>query len=337
MKRISKAFGLLLITILTVFVSCDDFMDVHKKYVEDGEQFYAPKPDSIIFSSGNGRVQFICMLRNSPNVRKVNVYWNNKQNSLIIPVTPSSGLDTISTFIDLPEGAYTFTVSATDIYGHRSLDITGFASSYGASFASTLATRYINNMDITGSGAKIYWMNPTDELIRNEVRYRTKDGEIVEKTALPGESTTDCPNAEKTPYFCEYRSVFKIEQSVDLFYGEWVQSSFPATSVFLTGNASSVGFNLSTMIEKPFDETNPGVYVWELPLTSIGGELKFLTLHDWNGTTFRPMVANGSINDPEMQVYTGGADLKWKVQPGEDGNYRITLNVNTMTILFEKL
>lgn len=50
MKRI---YGIVAFVVSVLsFVSCDDFMDVHKEYIEDGEIIYAPKPDTIGFIAG---------------------------------------------------------------------------------------------------------------------------------------------------------------------------------------------------------------------------------------------------------------------------------------------
>jgi hypothetical protein len=67
------------------------------------------------------------------------------------------------------------------------------------------------------------------------------------------------------------------------------------------------------------------------------GEFKFLTEYSWGSYTLRPMEADGSINDTGMQGYKDGEDLKWKVKDEEEGNYRITLDINNMTIKFEKI
>ena len=71
MKRI---YGIVAFVVSVLsFVSCDDFMDVHKEYIEDGEIIYAPKPDSIAFIAGKERILFFCRTYNSPNVKSVNL------------------------------------------------------------------------------------------------------------------------------------------------------------------------------------------------------------------------------------------------------------------------
>ncbi|MDR1864556.1 MAG: SusF/SusE family outer membrane protein [Bacteroidales bacterium] len=106
--------------------------------------------------------------------------------------------------------------------------------------------------------------------------------------------------------------------------------------VYLIGDATEAGWNFT--LELFWNEDILG-YVYEGPLTSAGeGELKIHTDTGWGGC-FRPMEASGSIAGTAVQyTYTQSekGDLKWKVLAGEDGNYRITLNVDEMKIYFEK-
>ena len=93
MKRI---YGIVAFVVSVLsFVSCDDFMDVHKEYIEDGEIIYAPKPDTIGFIAGKNRILFNCRTYNTPNVRSIDVYWNDGLDSLIVPVELKTGYDSI--------------------------------------------------------------------------------------------------------------------------------------------------------------------------------------------------------------------------------------------------
>ena len=106
MKRIYSLA--ILATFILSFTSCEDFMDMHKEYIKGGEIIYAPKPDSVYFIAGKGRVLFNCRTYNAPNVRSIDVYWNDGLDSLIISVI----LD------NLEEKSYTFKIQATDNFGH---------------------------------------------------------------------------------------------------------------------------------------------------------------------------------------------------------------------------
>jgi hypothetical protein len=105
--------------------------------------------------------------------------------------------------------------------------------------------------------------------------------------------------------------------------------------IYFIGSATVAGWDFSLSVQ--WDDSNPGVYVYEGPL--FEGEMKLHTDTNWGGC-FRPMVANGSISSTEVQ-YTyyesERGDLKWVVTSEEAGDYRVTLDVSEMKIYFEKL
>lgn len=204
------------------FSSCEDFMDIHKKYIEGGEIIYAPKPDTLFFVAGKERIQFNCHTYNAPNVKSVDVYWNDGLDSLIIPVTLGSGYDSISVILDnMQEKSYTFTVRTTDNFGHKSLYLTNFGASYGASYQATLNDRRIKNVSLSDKGGTINWYSAPEGLVRNEIRYIRKDG-IQAIVSMDSEAyTTFCPDA-KTGTSFEYRSLYiPEEQAIDTFATVW--------------------------------------------------------------------------------------------------------------------
>ncbi|MDR0699812.1 MAG: DUF4998 domain-containing protein, partial [Tannerella sp.] len=136
------------IMIAGALFSCDDMMSVHQEYLEGGEKIYAPKVDSLVFYNGKDRIQLWFWLLEAPNVRSVDIFWNAYADSLIIPVTPSAGLDSMAVYIPLKdERAYTFYVRTTDIFGNHSLSEMGSATSYGAIYLSALTNRGVKSAE----------------------------------------------------------------------------------------------------------------------------------------------------------------------------------------------
>jgi hypothetical protein len=285
------------------------------------------------------------MLYKSPNVRTVELswVWNGEKKTEVIPVTPGNEEYYVTSTIlsDMDEGSYTFAVKAIDIHGNSSLEVTGFANSYDSIvFKSTLSNRYANGIgNHNGKGMTINWANAPASIEWTEIRYKTMDNKEETLILSPDQSSILCPGGKLTDRF-EYRSVYLPEENaLDTVYKEWIVSEeYPRTSLWLSGNGTPAEWDANRQIEMPFDESNPWVYTCEVDLDSNGGEIKILTAKgDWNGNTFRPLVANGSISETTMQVYPGGTDLKWKVVGGEDGRYKITLDLNKMEAHFEKL
>ena len=139
MKTTYKFFLIIIFSLF--FYSCEDFMDIHKQYIEDGEIIYAPKPDSIAFIGGHNRILFRCWMYNGINVKTINVSWNDGMDSLSIPVTFKTEMDSLEIMLsDMPEKSYTFHTHSVDNFGHHSLIVTNFGSSYGDIYISVSYT-----------------------------------------------------------------------------------------------------------------------------------------------------------------------------------------------------
>lgn len=233
MKRIYSLF--IFILGISALSSCDDFMDVHKEYIEDGEIIYAPKPDTISFVAGKERILFHCRTYNAPNVKSVDVYWNGGLDSLIIPVSLGSDYDSLDVVLNnMQERSYTFNVHMRDHFGHKSLSVTNFGSSYGASYQSTLNDRRIKGIFLFDTGGVIDWYSSMEGLVRNEIRYTRKDG--TEALAwLPAEKySVTCPDIQPGSTF-EYRSLYiPEEEAIDTFATAWktYEEAFPSEYKF---------------------------------------------------------------------------------------------------------
>ena len=229
MKRI---YGLaaFIISILSI-TSCDDFMDIHKEYIEGGEIIYAPKPDSVSFIAGKGRILFNCRTYNAPNIRSIDVFWNDGLDSLIIPVELKTGYDSISVILDdMEEKSYTFNIQTTDNFGHKSLFLTYFGTSYGETFHSTLNDRRIKSVSLSDKEGIIEWYSALNGLMRNEIRYRKNDGSQAVVKMLSADHQVALPDAKAGSSF-EYRSLYLPEEEcIDTFATAWkeYETPFPA-------------------------------------------------------------------------------------------------------------
>ncbi|GHT64533.1 hypothetical protein AGMMS50239_22430 [Bacteroidia bacterium] len=229
------------------FISCDNVMDIHKQYVEDGETVYAPRVDSMVFKAGEGRVLFQCWLVNSPNVKTVNVYWNDGLNKHSITV-PSSTSDTVlvEDFIpDMGEQSYTFDVRTVDAYGHQSLKTTASGASYGVLFRSTLNQRRINGISINEvlSQIQIPWGVAVENLVRSEIRYKTVGNETKIVRVNPTESLTSITDATDGSPF-EYRSSFLPEpDAIDTFSLDWERMTIDPVVFFNQTSWEVIGWS----------------------------------------------------------------------------------------------
>lgn len=237
MKRIYEIVAL--VAFVWVFSSCEDFMSIHKEYIEGGEIIYAPKPDSINFIAGKGRISFYCRTYNAPNVRSVDVYWNDGLDSLIIPVEMKTGYDSISVILDnMQEKSYTFNVRTTDHFGHKSLYLTDFGTSYDEVYQSRLSDRRIKAISLSDKGGKVNWYFAPGSLVRSEIQYTKNDDS---QSVVATSSKTDeilLPDI-KAGSTIKYRSLFIPEaEAIDTFATAWktYETPFPEEYKYDTGS-----------------------------------------------------------------------------------------------------
>ena len=226
MKKI-YSLSIFIISVLS-FISCEDLMDIHEKYIEGGEIIYAPKPDTVSFIAGKERILFNCRTYNAPNVRSIDVYWNDGRDSLIIPVELNTGYDSISVILDnMEEKSYTFNIQTTDNFGHKSLFVTDFGTSYGATYLSTLNDRRIKAVSLSDKEGVIEWHASLNGLVKNEIRYTQNNGSqtIVE---LPSKYFSVKVSNVKPGSSFEYRSLYiPEEEAIDTFATAWKKHEVP--------------------------------------------------------------------------------------------------------------
>ncbi len=228
-NHMKKIYGLIVLIVSVLsFSSCEDFMDVHKEYIEGGEIVYAPKPDTLSFIAGKERILFNCRTYNAPNVRSIDVYWNEGLDSLIIPVSLKTGYDSISVMLDnMEEKSYTFNVRTTDNFGYKSLFLTDFGTSYGTLYQSRIVNRRVKGISLSDNGGIVNWYFAPAGLVRNEIRYVKSDGSqsIVELSSK--KDVVELPDARSGSFF-EYRSLYIPEkQCVDTFATDWRKYETP--------------------------------------------------------------------------------------------------------------
>ena len=104
--------------------------------------------------------------------------------------------------------------------------------------------------------------------------------------------------------------------------------------LYLLGDATPVGWNIGSPIKMTQSETNR--YVWEWEGELIAGEFKMPTFTgDWcDGAWLNASQPDQSLSATDYITTFGcdGPDNKWRVKPGEEGAYRITVDVEHETI-----
>lgn len=213
-----KKYVFNLIAACVLLLSCENMMDVHKPFIEDGEKVYAMKLDESTFYAGHNQVYFKFYMSNTTNIKTVDLYWD--EDSLIIPM-PSYGWNIVKVPA-VEEKSYSFRIRTTDIFGNHSLLSTGFANSYGAYFQESLTNRSVKSFELTdnNSNGKITWFPPASNLVRSEVRYKDINGEEKVVNIPSDQNVTQCPGLSVNKF--DVRSFFLPEpNAMDTFDIAW--------------------------------------------------------------------------------------------------------------------
>ncbi|WP_439694933.1 DUF4998 domain-containing protein [Mucilaginibacter sp. AW1-7] len=246
MKHYKKASYLLLVLTAFIMSACTKMDDYKKKYEPNGPIIYPGKLDSVQVFSGKNRVLLTGLFTSDPKIVKYTVYWNSKQDSIVTPVTRTSGVDTARLYIPgLPEGVMTFEIRTYDNAGHISIPVTLAGNVYGSLYQSSLINRGIAKAELQNDGsALINWadVNADDGLISMEIKFTDAASKQHDTliTSVPTGLSTSLPKF-KAGSSISYRTAFKPNKTaIDTFYVDYQTHSVKAevTSIYLS-NVSS--------------------------------------------------------------------------------------------------
>ncbi|MBE8722215.1 DUF4998 domain-containing protein [Sphingobacterium pedocola] len=271
----------LLVVISLYLASCtksNDFL----KYLEGGEITYTGKIDSVVVFSGKERVYVRGLFLADPKVVKLKVYWDNRGDSIEIPVVRTANIDTLKLPIPIKEGVHNFEFITFDAAGNPSLPVFKTGTSYGSRYISGLINRPIANSYISETDEGwIDWggMDLTSGVFATQVFYQNTGGQ--EKAVIVPIDTTSSmlPEDYQIGSAVRYRTLFLPDTlSIDTFYTNFATTQFTryVTSLYLKN--TSAPFATSSFSGR-----------WGIPA-------------DWiTNTAVKNFLSNG--------VYYGGVDL----------------------------
>lgn len=105
--------------------------------------------------------------------------------------------------------------------------------------------------------------------------------------------------------------------------------------LYMIGSATPGGWSWDNLTELTATTDNPNVFIYEGPL--FAGEIKFPleVVHDWSGDFLLAPTADIPVENADTYVVANQPDYKWVVSTA--GDYRITIDVENVTITFEKI
>src|SRR5690606_36982572 len=131
-------FWFSIILVAVSLASCGKMDETYKDFIKDGTIVYIGKADSSKYFPGNERVKLYFLLAD-PKVSQAKIFWNNKRDSLTIPITKATSVDTMNAVLTnlehgITERKYLFEIYTYDTYGNRSIKVQLPARGYGSFF-----------------------------------------------------------------------------------------------------------------------------------------------------------------------------------------------------------
>lgn len=183
---------ILLFCILSIFaISCGNLESTYSEFLESGEKIYPGKIDTIVVHSGYKRIKLSLLLNSDPTITRSVVFWNNKRDSVEVPINRSQNIDTVNVIIsDLEEGIYTFEALNYDSEGNKSILIEIIGEVYGDVYRSTLLDRIVKNVSYDGKDLLLEWDASDETAIGQQITFFDNAGNIKEVYSPVREDST---------------------------------------------------------------------------------------------------------------------------------------------------
>lgn len=342
MKIIFKNIVWLLL--LVAINGCSKKNENYKALIKNGEIHYPGVIANTGFRAGNLRTQLVWTPSPDPKVAKYLVYWNNKQDSMVVAAVSHNPLDTVKLLVpNLNEGTYNFEVYSVDTGNHISISTTiNGVRVYGPVYLSGIFNRGYNadtpfQINPLASSATLRFNKPDSINLKTVINYTDNSGKIKSVILRPDSNTITLTNFKFGSDVTYQSSYFPLTGAIDTFTVPSV-STFP--NVRLYGDVSKAYIK------------NPG-YPF---LRGDNGHDKWGTPKDWQWT---PNVVNqtnngtgggwstdyGGVIHIEAKDYSGAPVINGKVYQSFTilpGNYELDfstagyggdINANEMIVL----
>ena len=220
-KLISGVLGLAL-----GMTGCDSMSDNYQQYLDRGETIYIGKADSLKVFPGRERLKLTWQLNADPKLKECLIYWNDKQDSVVVPIErTTTGRFTMEKILaPMKEQGYVFQVRTRDMYGNVSLMTEKSGTCYGENYESSLLPRAIIAQEAIEEQVVISWGN-VDELVGVELKYKDRQGE--DKTLLIKPEETETVIADYVPGGdFTYTTLYLPEECIDTLYSSVVKTNF---------------------------------------------------------------------------------------------------------------
>lgn len=223
LNRLFKHPCFLLLAMMTISLAACEKADQYKEFVKGGEISYIGKLDSVKVFSGKNRVLIKGMISSDPKIVECRIFWNNKKDSLVIPVTKGMIADTIQRLVNIQtEGFQNFVIYTYDAAGNRSIPVNTSGRTYGSRYQSGLINRDISTArtdETTGiTTVEFLGMDRLTGVFATDVTYTKLNNQSV-TLRVPIDSSKTSLKDFKYGSTINYKTLFLPDTiSIDTFY-----------------------------------------------------------------------------------------------------------------------
>ncbi len=329
---------IMLLVLFTGLWSCTSVDDAYKEFVKNGEISYTGKVDSLHIYAGKNRVNVKGLIISDPKVSEVRVFWNTGKDSVVVPITRTSGEDVLDVIIEgLEENIYNFEVRTYDKLGNKSIPVNMIGNSYGERYQATLLADILNRNIATGisngstlNGTLESLNDFTKKSSYSVITYTANDDtekQLIIESGLQNFTITDFKSGTDIKYKTAY---YPEKGAIDVF--------FTAEKTFFTQNDVTAVYLVNADFETSPTGANAGTMVYDVPgwtEVPVAG-----TSNDFQkmGTVLYGSITAGLETAPKATATGGTALLGVKKHWGPADIYveqTMFLPVGTYTIIWE--
>ena len=221
LRDIKKASCLAGFAALTVALAACSKMDAtYIDFIKKGSIIYVGTPDSLRVYPGKNRLKLEWLI-SDPSATTAKIYWNNKSDSLTVPVSADPGTNKMSVWLnDMREGSYSFDITLYDKENNRSVVANTIGKVYGDNYVNTLLARPIKTAVVENAKVTITWGAADITVVGTEVIYNDAGGQ-EHTVVVPVKATaTELSNYNMAAYpSFKYRTMYVPDSlSLDTFY-----------------------------------------------------------------------------------------------------------------------
>jgi hypothetical protein len=224
MKNLRNILVIIFVVLSVLIINSCTSGDEYLKFTKGGAISYTGKIDSLKLFPGRNRLEVQGLIISDPKVTELRIYWNNKKDSVTVPITRTSGIDAVSKIIDnLEENIYNFEFRTFDAKGNSSIAVTASAEVYGDRYISSLINRPILNNVLIGSELTVNFINLNADsgALGTEIEYTNSSDQL--KTVFTDISKGSVVISDfKSGSTYRYTTLYKpVTKSIDTFYAAY--------------------------------------------------------------------------------------------------------------------